>query len=201
MLRLLKIHQFFWLILAIPAIGMSVGFLQDPASAFDLIHPSGEFSVRFMILAMMITPLRAILARRGWLDWLLARRRALGVAACGYGLLHLAFYLYDMGDWVMIADEALIFSIWTGYLALVIFIAMGVTSNNGSQRAMRANWKRLQRLVYPAALLIALHWVYVDGEWIAMAVHFVPLLVLETARIILMFNRRSARKVKSGHSG
>lgn len=99
-----------------------------------------------------------------------------------------------MGDWGMIAEEALIFSIWTGYAALIIFIAMGVTSNNASQRAMRANWKRLQRLVYPAAVLIALHWFYVDGEYAGMLVHFVPLLVLETARVILMFKRRSVRR-------
>ncbi len=194
MLRILKIPELFWVVLAIPAIAMIIGFVQDPVTAFDLIHPSGEFSVRLMIVAMMVSPLRAILGRRGWLDWLLSRRRALGVAACGYGVLHLAFYLYDMGDWGMIAEEALIFSIWTGYLALIIFIAMALTSNNAAQRALRANWKRLQRLVYPAALLIALHWFYVDGEWKGMAVHFVPLLVLETARIILMFKQRSARR-------
>ncbi|MDK2757839.1 MAG: ferric reductase-like transmembrane domain-containing protein [Blastomonas fulva] len=194
MLRILKIPELFWVVLAIPAIAMIIGFVQDPVTAFDLIHPSGEFSVRLMIVAMMVSPLRAILGRRGWLDWLLSRRRALGVAACGYGVLHLAFYLYDMGDWAMIAEEALIFSIWTGYLALIIFVAMALTSNNAAQRALRANWKRLQRLVYPAALLIALHWFYVDGEWKGMAVHFVPLLVLETARIILMFKRRSARR-------
>jgi sulfoxide reductase heme-binding subunit YedZ len=194
MLRILKIPELFWVVLAIPAIAMIIGFVQDPVTAFDLVHPSGEFSVRLMIVAMMVSPLRAILGRRGWLDWLLSRRRALGVAACGYGVLHLAFYLYDMGDWAMIAEEALIFSIWTGYLALIIFIAMALTSNNAAQRALRTNWKRLQRLVYPAALLIALHWLYVDGEWKGMAVHFVPLLVLETARIILMFKRRSARR-------
>lgn len=194
MLRIVKIPQFFWLILALPGIAMLAGFVGDPVTAFDLIHPSGEFSVRLMIVAMMISPLRAVLGRRGWLDWLLARRRALGVAACGYGLLHLGFYLYDMGSWRQIVEEAVIFSIWTGYAAILIFVAMALTSNNASQRALRRNWKRLQRLVYLAALLIALHWVYVDGEWKAMAMHFVPLLLLETARLVLMFKRRSARR-------
>lgn len=193
MLRILKIPQIFWLVLALPGIAMTIGVIKDPVSAFDLVHPSGEFSVRLMIIAMMISPLRAIFGRRGWLDWMMTRRRAMGVAAFGYGLLHLAFYLIDMGDWGQIWEEALLFSIWTGYLALVIFAAMAVTSNNSSQRLLRRNWKRLQQLVYPAALLIALHWLFVDGEWQAMAVHFVPLLILETARIVLMFKRRSAR--------
>ena len=66
---------------------------------------------------------------------------------------------------------------------------------------MRANWKRLQRLVYPAALLIALHWFYVDGEYMGMLVHFVPLLILETARVILMFKHRSARRGKEALTG
>lgn len=201
MLRILNRLEIFWLVLAVPAMFMAAEFIRDPVTAFDLIHPSGEFSVRLMIAAMLVSPLRAIFGRRGWLDWLLARRRALGVAACGYGLLHLAFYLYDMGDWGMIAEEAMIFSIWTGYAAMVIFVAMALTSNTASQRALRANWKRLQRLVYPAAVLIVLHWVYVDGETMGMAVHFVPLLILETIRIILMFKRRSARQVKQGMSG
>ncbi|WP_373488992.1 sulfite oxidase heme-binding subunit YedZ [Blastomonas sp.] len=193
MLRFLNALPLFWAILAIPAAVMLVTFARDPVTAFDLVHPSGEFSVRMMILAMMVSPLRAIFGRRRWLDWWLARRRSLGVAAFGYGMLHLVFYLYDMGDWGQIAEEALIFSIWTGYVALLIFAAMALTSNAASQRALRRNWKRLQRLVYPAALLIALHWIYVDGEWQDMAMHLVPLLVLEVARLIIMFNKRSGR--------
>jgi sulfoxide reductase heme-binding subunit YedZ len=194
MLRILKNPRLISLILALPGIAMIIGFARDPVTAFDLIHPSGEYSVRLMIVAMMISPLRAVLGRRGWLEWLTANRRALGVAAFGYGALHLAFYLYDMGDLGQIAEEAVIFSIWTGYAALAIFAAMAATSNAASQRKLKAGWKRLQRLVYPAAVLIALHWVYVDGEWQAMLVHFVPLFVLEIIRIILMFKRRSARR-------
>lgn len=194
MLRILKNPRLIWLVLAIPGIAMVAGFANDPVTAFDLIHPSGEYSVRLMIAAMLISPLRAVLGRRGWLDWLLARRRALGVAAFAYGALHLAFYLYDMGDWGQIAEEAVIFSIWTGYAALLIFAAMAATSNNAAQRALKANWKRLQRLVYPAALLTALHWVYVDGEWQGMLIHLGPLFVLEIIRVCLMFKRRSARR-------
>jgi len=201
MLRILNIPQLFWVLLAIPAAAMITGFVGDPVTAFDLVHSSGEFSIRLMIIAMMISPLRAIFGRRLWLDWLLARRRAIGVAAFGYGLLHLLFYLYDMGEWGQIWEEVAIFSIWTGYLALLILAAMASTSNNRAQRALKRNWKRLQQLVYPAALLVALHWLYVDGELQAMAVHFVPLLILETARIVLMFKRRSARNAKQALTG
>ena len=182
----------FWLILALPAAFMLWTFVRDRDATFDLVHPSGEFSVRLMILAMMISPLIEIFGPRNWLRWLLQRRRSLGVAAFGYAVLHLGFYLVDMGDWEQIWKDALIFSIWTGYIAFVIFAMMASTSNNAAQRAMRRNWKRLQRLVYASAILVAVHWVVVDNEWRGAAIHFIPLLVLEFARLILIFNRRSS---------
>lgn len=184
----------FWALLAVPALIMAWTFWRDPQTAFDLVHPSGETSVRLMILAMMISPLLAIFGPRKALSWLARRRRAIGVAAFGYAVLHLAFYLVDMGDWLQIWKDAQIFSIWTGYGASLILLAMAVTSHDRAQRALKRNWKRLQRLVYAAALLTGLHWIYVDGDLMAAAVHFIPLSVLEIIRIGIIFNRRSFKR-------
>jgi sulfoxide reductase heme-binding subunit YedZ len=50
-------------------------------------------------------------------------------------------------------------------------------------RLLRAGWKRLQRLAYPAALLTLVHWVAIhDGVGAALA-HFVPLASLQAYRI------------------
>lgn len=181
----------FWLLLAVPAffqMGKLVASGFDPAVAFSLEHGTGEMSVRLMILAIMISPLQAIFGARKWIMWLLLRRRYLGVAAAGYGLLHLLVYCIDVelfnGVWRYVLEDAAQFSIWTGYVALVIFIAMAVTSNNAAQRIMKHNWKRLQQLVYLAAMLVAVHWLYVDGEWRGAVVHFAPLLLLQIIRII-----------------
>ncbi len=182
---------FFWALLAIPAVFMILRYLGDPETAFDLIHPSGELSVRLMIIAMMVSPLRQLFGRRGWTDWLLKRRRAMGVAAFGYALLHLVFYLIDMAVWEQIVKDAMIFSIWTGYIAFAIFAVMALTSNDSAMRMLRANWKRLQRFVYAAAILTALHWVYVDGEWRGALIHFIPLAALEIARVAHIFTKRS----------
>ena len=79
----------FWALLSLPAIPMIVGFASgDMRMIHQLLHPSGEFSARFMIITMMITPLTMLL--RGWRGscWLMKRRRYLGIAAFGYGLLH-----------------------------------------------------------------------------------------------------------------
>lgn len=53
-----------------------------------------------------------------WLNWLVARRRAIGVAAFGYALVHLIFYLIDMGNLDDILAEWLAPGIWTGWAAL-----------------------------------------------------------------------------------
>lgn len=62
----------------------------------QLLHPSGEFAARMMIIAMMITPL--VMLFKGWRDprWLMKRRRYLGVAASGYAPLHPLLHLVDL---------------------------------------------------------------------------------------------------------
>jgi hypothetical protein len=62
----------------------------------DLLHSSGEWSARLIILALMLTPLSILVRGRAWVQWLVRRRRAFGVAGFGYALLHLLFYLLDM---------------------------------------------------------------------------------------------------------
>ncbi len=184
-----NIHVF-WVILALPAAFMAAALVRDPAAAFDLIHSSGEVSVRLLVLALGISPLRQLLGPRRWILWLVRRRRAIGVAAFGYAVLHLTFYLLDMVFWDQIVADAMVFSIWTGYLALAIFALMALTSNDGVMRLLRANWKRLQRLVYAAAVLTAVHWIFVDGEVRGAIIHFVPLIILEIARMIHIFTKR-----------
>ncbi len=46
-----------WLVLAIPAALMIQRFASGEALAMDLYHPSGEMSVRLMILALLRGPL------------------------------------------------------------------------------------------------------------------------------------------------
>ncbi|MEO1044316.1 MAG: ferric reductase-like transmembrane domain-containing protein [Pseudomonadota bacterium] len=197
MRRLIGNIHVFWALLAVPAMIYlwrltASGF--DPALAFDLEHGTGELSVRLMIAAMAVSPLRAILGRRGWTEWLMQRRRAIGVAAFGYGALHLMVYLIDFeafsGGIDLVIEDAAQFSIWTGYAALAIMFAMALTSNNSAQKIMKRHWKRLQRLVYGAAILVAIHWVFVDNEWRAAAAHFIPLLILEIARLVLSWRKR-----------
>lgn len=67
----------------------------DPKAVQGLLHPTGEFAARFMIVVMMITPLMMLF--KGWRGprWLMKRRGYLGVAAFGYAALHTGLYLID----------------------------------------------------------------------------------------------------------
>lgn len=52
-----------WALLAFPAIGMTfqLATSTDPELATELIHPTGEFAARFMIIAMLASPLVLLL--------------------------------------------------------------------------------------------------------------------------------------------
>lgn len=172
-----------WAVLAVPAIPMIVYFTSNPANAERLLHPSGEFAARFMIIAMMITPLRMLFPKARLLAWLMRQRRYLGVAAFGYAALHTVFYIVDMGTLKLMLDEFWALGIWTGWAAFAIFIPLAMTSNDASQRWLLTRWKTLQRFVYPAAVLTLVHWIFVHNNVGPALVHFVPLALLELYRI------------------
>ncbi len=180
---------FFWAVLALPSIGMIGGALGSN-DLQPLLHPTGEFAARFMIIAMMLTPLRMLFPRAGWIGWLMKRRRYIGVAAFGYAALHTLYYVIDLGSLSAVLSDAVKFGIWTGWVAFLIFVPLALTSNDASLRALGSRWKTLQRFVYAAAVATLLHWIFVHNEAGPALVHFVPLAALEGYRIWHVMTRR-----------
>lgn len=162
---------------------MLISFVSEPSSAERMLHPSGEFAARFMIIAMMITPIRMLFPKARFLVWIAKRRRWIGVAAFGYAVLHTVFYVVDMGSIQLIIDEFWALGIWTGWGAFAIFVPLAVTSNNASQRWLLGRWKQVQRFIYPAAVLTLIHWIFVHNNIGPAMVHFLPLAILEVYRI------------------
>ncbi|WP_168798059.1 sulfite oxidase heme-binding subunit YedZ [Pacificoceanicola onchidii] len=186
----------FWLLLSLPAIPMALGLTSgDPKVVHELLHPTGEFAARFMIISMMITPLTMLF--KGWRGprWLMKRRRYLGVAAFFYALAHTVLYLIDEGMVAFTAGEISKLYIWTGWLAFFIFVPLAVTSTDGWVRKMGPRWKTLLRFVYAAAVLTLLHWAALHN-WGGVGpalVHFLPLGLLEAYRLWSNTQRRNAR--------
>lgn len=186
MLRIiLNSKQAFWLLLCLPALGMLPPYFWADRLAMDMVHPTGEWAARFMIAAMVLSPLLSLIGPKPWLNWLIRRRRALGVAAFGYACLHLAFYLIDMGNPDDILAEFWALGIWTGWAAMVLMVPLAVTSNDTAMRALRAGWKSLQRLAYPAAVFVLVHWIFIHNNLGPALLHFAPLMLLVAARYIL----------------
>jgi sulfoxide reductase heme-binding subunit YedZ len=83
-----------------------------------------------------------------------------------------------MGSLQAVLGELPIASIWTGWLALALMLPMALTSNQAAMKRLRAGWKRVQQLAYPAAVLTLLHWWLIHDGAIAALVHFAPLALL-----------------------
>ena len=187
-----------WILLALPAFGILGEALPstDPKALKHALHPTGEFAARFMIIAMLATPLGMVF--KGWRGprWLKNNRRYFGVAAFGYAALHLGFYLAHTGSFTKVLAEATHLDIWTGWLAFLIFLPLAATSFDAAVRAMGPRWKSLQRWIYGAAMLTLLHWAAKDGwEGLPPAlIHFVPLALLEGYRVWYWYLRPGAPK-------
>ena len=174
-----------WVALAIPAALMIQRFASGEALAMDLYHPSGEMSVRLMILALLPGPLTDALGPNRFLRGWLAIRRNLGVAAFLYALLHLVFYVLDMQLLSAMVSELAIPGIWTGWLAFALLLVPAAISFDTAMRRLGRRWKQLQRLVYPAFLLALIHWLLLDWAWGPALVHLAPLLMAWTLRMAM----------------
>ena len=188
---------FIWALLALPSIPMVGALLSGQPSpegkpvAEMLLHPTGEFAARFLIIAMILTPMRMLFPGSEFWRWMMKRRRYFGVAAFVYASFHTVLYIADMGSLQAILGEALALGIWTGWLAFFIFLPLAVTSNDWSVRRMGPAWKTLQRWVYVAAVGTLLHWIVVHNNFGPALVHFVPLVGFEAYRLWHNFTRRT----------
>lgn len=190
MLRRIADHRYFiCVLLALPSLPMLAALVSGadgpggtPVTEF-LLHPTGEFAARFLIISMMLSPLRLLFPRSGFLRWMMKRRRYFGVAAFCYAAFHTLLYIVDMNSLRAILGEFLAMGIWTGWLAMVIFVPLAITSTDGFVRTMGRSWKSLHRTVYIAAFATLFHWIFVHNNLGPALVHFVPLAGLEIYRI------------------
>ncbi len=186
-----------WGLLAVPAIVMLGRYATAPeAWPGDLLPPTGEWSARLIIVALMLTPLGQLFPANRAIIWLVRHRRAFGVAAFAYALLHLLFYILDMETASAMLTELGAPAIWTGWVALLCLLPPALASNDAAMRLLRRGWKRVQRLAYPAALLTLVHWMLVHDGLASALVQFAPLLLLQAWRLARHFNRPpSERKI------
>jgi len=126
----------------------------DPAQ--ELATATGEWTLRFLLITLCLTPLRQLSGRIEFVQV----RRMVGLFALFYACVHFFIWtsLLLAFRWSAIGEELLERPyISIGFLSLLILIALGATSPKTVVRRMGRNWKRLHRLIYPAAILGVIH--------------------------------------------
>ena len=127
----------------------------NPAEA--LVRSSGDWTLRFLCVALAVTPLRVSLG----LTPLARLRRMLGLFVFFYAVLHfLAYSWLDKGFEIaeITTDIAKRPFILVGFVSLLLLSLLAATSWNGAVRRLGALWwQRLHRAVYLVAGLALLH--------------------------------------------
>lgn len=149
-----------WLVLALPGLWMLSRWTVDPEvyGYGHIVGDSGDWAAWLLIVTLAATPIRRLFRRHGWSLWPIQYRRELGVASFAYAAGHTIIYMTGKADVGAIVADAASLDMLTGWLALALFLPLAITSNDVATRAMKRSWKKLHRLVYPAAALAFLHW-------------------------------------------
>ena len=178
MVRLVKPSIFFMAL--IPFIWLLLKVFQndlgpDPAQALSI--ETGEWTLRFLLLTLAITPFRQIFR----MVEIARLRRMIGLFAFFYASIHflswMAFILAFR--WLAIVEELVERPyITVGFLAYVILFLLGVTSTNSMVRRLGKNWKRLHKFVYAASILAIVHLLWILRTDVTEAVIYGVLLVI-----------------------
>ncbi|BBS24995.1 sulfoxide reductase heme-binding subunit YedZ [Aeromonas hydrophila] len=148
-----------WLGLAIPA-GLLGG---DPIQG--LTHYLGKGALHLLLLTLLVSQL----AKHWRQGQLFKLRRPLGLWCMAWAVLHFMVWLgLDLQfDWRLIGGELVKRSyIVVGAIALLLLLALSITSIPALLRAMGPSWQKLHNWIYAVALLVPVHyWWSVKSGW------------------------------------
>lgn len=152
-----------FLVCLIPFVLLLLKVLQNdlgPDPAKELALETGEWSIRFLLLALAMTPLRHLSGRMEFAQ----RRRMVGLFALFYASVHfLVWVIFLLGlRWGAILEEVVERPYITiGFASFLILIVLGATSPRVMVRKLGKNWRRLHRLVYVAGVFAIIHLVWI----------------------------------------
>jgi methionine sulfoxide reductase heme-binding subunit len=135
-----------------------VGLGANPVEALE--HKTGDWTLRFLLITLAITPLRKLLH----VPALIKFRRMFGLFAFFYGCLHFATYLgvdkfFNVHE--ILADVVKRKYITVGFTAFVLLIPLAITSTAGWIRRLGGKrWRALHRLIYVSAIAGVIHYLW-----------------------------------------
>lgn len=153
------IKPLIFLLCLLPLTLLFINFYQDElgANPFEVLTRStGEWTLRFLLLTLAMTPLRYLTGSA----WPLRLRRMLGLYTYFYVCVHLLTYIWldHFFDWDEIVRDILKRPYITiGMLAFILLTPLAMTSSKKMMKRLGRRWKFLHKLVYLIAPLGVLH--------------------------------------------
>ena len=145
-----------------------------------LTDETGEWALRFIVLGLLLTPLRIWLKK----PWPVQLRRMIGLFAFFYVVVHFSIYLFldqQLDLAAIIADIIKRPYITAGTVAFLILIPLAITSNRRMVKRLGKKWQSLHRWVYIAACAAVVHYV-----WLAKGDRIEPFVYLAIVMFLLV---------------
>ncbi|MDE2902228.1 MAG: sulfoxide reductase heme-binding subunit YedZ [Chloroflexota bacterium] len=178
----------------------------QPGSAFgpdpteEVLHYLGQWGIRILLLTLAVSPASRLLRK----PQLVRFRRMMGLWAFSYIALHFAVYLLSKAGnpFELILKDTLYkvsFAV-VGFYALVMLIPLAITSTRRWQRRLGPGWRKLHRLVYPAAFAAWVHLLWLSkGDFMDPLIYGLVLALLFAERIV--FRIRKERRAAAANAG
>jgi len=129
------------------------------ANPFEVLtRSSGEWTLRFLLLTLAMTPLRQLTGSA----WPLRLRRMFGLFVFFHVCVHSLTYLWldHFFDWDEIVTDIIKRPYITfGMLAFTLLLPLALTSTKKMMKRLGKRWKSLHKLVYVIAILGVLHFI------------------------------------------
>ena len=208
--RLLANSRFWILAIAVTLSVNIAGFVQleVPAGSLQSIRLEqfyGFIGLGFLYLAILASPLTKVFPNLPGRDAYLHARRAIGVSAFYYSLLHVWIAFFQQLDGfsgIKYLNHTYSVAVLLGIFSLGVLCIMVATSFDWVvDRMGYKHWKLLHRLVYFASLAVLLHVALIGphyehwSSWVSLLTYLaaVFLFVLEMLRIHLNVRQKKAK--------
>jgi methionine sulfoxide reductase heme-binding subunit len=173
-----------------------------PNQVETLQHTTGDWTLRFLVITLCITPFRKLLK----LPDLIRFRRMLGLFAFFYACLHFLTYLGPDQSFDLAAMWKDVYKrpfITVGFTAFVLLIPLALTSTAGWIRRLGGRrWQMLHRLIYISAICGVIHY-----YWLVKSAVLRPLTYGAIVAVLLLWRlgdwlvRRRATAAKTVGAG
>jgi sulfoxide reductase heme-binding subunit YedZ len=126
----------------------------------EALNELGLTALILLVASLAATPLKTL---TGW-TWPIRVRRLVGLLAFGYAVLHVSVYValdQSFAARAILSDVLKRKFILVGFAAFTLLVPLAVTSTDASVRRLGyVRWKRVHTLVYPAAMLASVHFIW-----------------------------------------